>query len=66
MFRLSRWLCQENVFVLIFGLVQHVAPLCFAAATGTNISHSMGKHHRPVLSVSFLDVYHKFRNEINP
>jgi hypothetical protein len=28
MFRLSRWLCQGNVFVLIFALVQHVAPLC--------------------------------------
>jgi hypothetical protein len=27
MFRLSRWLCQGNVFVLIFDLVQHVAPL---------------------------------------
>jgi hypothetical protein len=28
MFRLTRWLCQGNVFVLIFTLVQHVAPLC--------------------------------------
>jgi hypothetical protein len=27
MVRLSRWLCQGNVFVLIFDLVQHVAPL---------------------------------------
>ncbi len=27
MFRLSRWLCQGNVFVLIFDLVQHVVPL---------------------------------------
>ena len=26
MVRLSRWLCQGNVFVLIFDLVQHVAP----------------------------------------
>ncbi len=25
--RLSSWLCQANVFVLIFYLVQHVAPL---------------------------------------
>jgi hypothetical protein len=25
--RLGRWLCQVNVFVLIFDLVQHVAPL---------------------------------------
>jgi hypothetical protein len=25
MVRLSRWLCQRNVFVLIFDLVQHVA-----------------------------------------
>jgi hypothetical protein len=27
MVRLSRWLCQGNVFVLIFDLVQRVAPL---------------------------------------
>ncbi len=27
MFRPSRWLCQVNVFVLIFDLVQHVVPL---------------------------------------
>jgi len=27
MVRLSRWLCQGNVFVLIFDLVQHVVPL---------------------------------------
>ncbi len=26
MFKLSRWLYQANVFVLIFDLVQHVAP----------------------------------------
>jgi hypothetical protein len=25
---LSRWPCQGNVFVLIFVLVEHVAPLC--------------------------------------
>jgi hypothetical protein len=27
MFRLSRWLCQGNVFVLLFALTQHMAPL---------------------------------------
>jgi hypothetical protein len=27
MFRLSGWLCQVNVFGLIFDLVQHVVPL---------------------------------------
>jgi hypothetical protein len=27
-FKLSRWLCQDNVFVSIFALVQHVVTLC--------------------------------------
>jgi len=57
MFRLSRWLCQRNVFVFIFALVQHVGVIVFAGATCTTISSSLGRRNRPVLSLSFLDVY---------
>ena len=47
MFRLGRWLCQGNVFVLIFDLVQHAVLLCFQrplvqlfpAALADSISH---------------------------
>jgi hypothetical protein len=31
--------------------------IMFAVATGTNISSSLGRQDRPVLSLSFLDVY---------
>jgi hypothetical protein len=57
MFRLSRWLCQRNVFVFIFALVEHVGTIMFAGATGTTISSSLGRQYRPVLSLSFSDIY---------
>jgi hypothetical protein len=48
MFRLSRWLCQRNVFVLIlFGIV-----------CGTIILNwSSDRWYNPVFSLLFLDVY---------
>jgi hypothetical protein len=47
MFRLSRWLCQGSVLVLIFAFVHYVAPLClqwplalpFPAAFAGSIGH---------------------------
>jgi hypothetical protein len=61
MVRLSRWLWQGNVFVLIFDLVQHVAPL-FCSSHWHNYFLQLGQAVRaqgygPVFSLSFLDVY---------
>ncbi len=62
MFKLSRWLCQANVFVLIFDLVQHVAHY-FVVAIGT-ISCCLGRRYGPVFSLSFLDAYVSSTSEI--
>jgi hypothetical protein len=65
MVRLSRWLCQGNVFVLIFDLVQHVVPF-FAVATDTITSCSLGRQYGPVFSLSFLDVYGNAKHKSQP
>jgi hypothetical protein len=57
MFRLSRWLCQGNIFVLIFALVLHVVTLCLQWPLAQTISCSLGWQYGPVHSLSFLDVY---------
>jgi hypothetical protein len=53
MVRLSRWLCQGNVFVLIFDLVQHVAPL-FCSGHGHNYFLQLGQAVRASVQSIFL------------
>ncbi len=53
MARLSRWLCQGNVFVLIFDLVQHVAPL-FCSGHWHNYFLQLGQAVRVSVQSIFL------------
>ncbi len=55
-FRLSRWLCQGNVFTLIFALVQNVA-LFLQWSLAQLLYCSLGRQCRSVFSLSFLDIY---------
>jgi hypothetical protein len=53
MFRLSRWLHQGNGFVLIFDLVQHVAPL-FCSGHWHNYFLQLGQAVRASVQSIFL------------
>ncbi len=53
MVRLSRWLYQGNVFVLIFDLVQHVAPL-FCSGHWHNYFLQLGQAVRASVQSIFL------------
>jgi hypothetical protein len=53
MFRLSRWLCQGNVFVFIFDLVQHVVPL-FCSGHWHNYFLQLGQAVRASIQSIFL------------
>ena len=53
MVRLSRWLWQGNVFVLIFDLVQHVAPL-FCSGHWHNYFLQLGQAVRASVQSIFL------------
>jgi hypothetical protein len=51
------WLFLGHVLVLIFCFGTAYHAIMFVVATGTTISCSLGRQYRPVLSLSFLDVY---------
>ncbi len=53
MVRLSKWLCQGNIFVLIFDLVQHVAPL-FCSGHWHNYFLQLGQAVRASVQSIFL------------
>ncbi len=56
MLRLSRWICQRNVFDLIFALVEeHVAPLF--CSVYLQLFPAAWASSGPMLSLSVLDVY---------
>jgi len=55
MLRLSRWICQRNVFVLIFALVEHVSPLF--CSVHMQLFPAAWASSGPMLSLSVLDVY---------
>ncbi len=56
MFSLRKWVCR-GMFRFRFLLWYSSSAIMLVLATVTYISCSLGKQYRPVLSLSFLDVY---------